>query len=110
MGPPPRGNEKVYIFSASDGWARNFVKRHNIHTVRTQASPSAALPSASPSAASASPSAASASPSAASPSAAADMEDESMEDEPSAAAVATSSTIGTINTIRYEEGGVEWNI
>ena len=80
--PPPRGDGNVFTFSASDGWARNFVKRHNIHTVRTQASPSAA----------------------------ADMEDESMEDEPSAAAVATSSTISTINTIRYEEGGVEWNI
>ena len=101
--PPPRGDENVYTFTASDGWARNFVKRHNIHTVRTQASPSAALPSASPSAASASPSAAS-------PSAAADMEDESMEDEPSTAAVFHSSTIGTINTITYEEGGVEWNL
>merc|ERR1739842_289756 len=34
--PPPRGNEKVYIFNASNGWARNFLKRHNIHSVRTQ--------------------------------------------------------------------------
>ena len=34
--PPPRGNEKVYIFTASNGWARNFLKRHNIHSVRTQ--------------------------------------------------------------------------
>ena len=60
--PPPRGNEKVYIFNASNGWARNFLKRHNIHSVPTQASPSAA--SASPSAASPSVALPSASPSA----------------------------------------------
>ena len=80
--PPPRGDGNVFTFNASYGWAKNFEKRHNIHTEKTQASPSAA----------------------------ADMEDESMEDEPSTAAVFHSSTIGTINTITYEEGGVEWNL
>ena len=34
--PPPRGNDNVYIFKGSDGWARNFLKRHNMHSVRTQ--------------------------------------------------------------------------
>merc|ERR1711888_167809 len=96
--PPPRGNEKVYIFTASNGWARNFLKRHNIHSVRTQASPSAA----SPSAASASPSAAS--PSAAlpsaSPSAAADMEDESNTSDvlSNAAAAAVAASAAFDNT------------
>ena len=26
---PPGGNE--YIFNGSDGWVRNFLKRHNMH-------------------------------------------------------------------------------
>merc|ERR1739842_75266 len=114
--PPPRGNEKVYIFNASNGWARNFLKRHKIHSVPTQESPSAA--SASPSAAS--PSAALPS---ASPSAAADMEDESNSSDvlsnAAAAAVAASAatdflnvstTSSTISTIRYEVGGEEFEI
>ena len=102
--PPPRGDGNVFTFNASYGWAKNFEKRHNIHTEKTQASPSAAADMEDESMED-EPSAASAS-----PSAAADMEDESMEDEPSTAAVFHSSTIGTINTLTYKEGDVEWNL
>ena len=34
-GEEPSGNEKVHTFTASGGWVRNFLKRHNIHSVRT---------------------------------------------------------------------------
>ena len=34
--PPRRGNANVFTFEASNGWARNFEKRHNIHNVSTQ--------------------------------------------------------------------------
>merc|ERR1739842_277348 len=34
--PPRRGNANVFTFGASNGWARNFENRHNIHNVSTQ--------------------------------------------------------------------------